>query len=107
MTKQELQEFFSVLKMQLLEGDFDSKTQLQEFNQMVRKKISKFNKMFDFFEMSMHDIFNQNGRPYFDTKSNINSINGENDKIIRLIADCNNLQRENGKLKEKNKLLKM
>ena len=29
---------------------------------MVRKKISKFNKMFDFFEMSMHDIFNSGGR---------------------------------------------
>jgi hypothetical protein len=74
---------------------------------MVRKKISKFNKMFDFFEMSMNDIFNLNtgGRSYFDGKPN--NVSGDNDKIIRLIADCNNLQRENGKLKEKNKLLKL
>ena len=75
---------------------------------MVRKKISKFNKMMDFFEMSMHDIFSTHGgKSYFDTKSNFNSMNGESEKISRLIADCNNLQRKNAQLTDRYKLLKM
>lgn len=58
---------------------------------MVRKKISKFNKMMDFFEMTMSDIFSSGGKTYYDTKSNFHSINGESEKMSRLIADCNNL----------------